>query len=47
MNKDKDFDINDCSFAIGLEGEVIERVRKGEITRLMMDIGEDKVKSER
>ena len=41
MNKDKDFDINDCSFAIGLESEVIERVRKGDITRLMMDIGED------
>ena len=37
----KDIDINDCSFTIGLESEVIERVRKGDITRLMMDIGED------
>lgn len=41
MSKNKDIDINDCSFTIGLESEVIERVRKGDITRLMMDIGED------
>ena len=37
----KEIDLSDCSFTIGLESEVIERVRKGEITRLMMDIGED------
>ena len=41
MNKDKELDINDVSFTIGLESEVIERVRKGDITRLRMDIGED------
>ena len=39
--KNKDVDINDVSFVIELESDVIERVRKGDITRLMMDIGED------
>jgi hypothetical protein len=41
MSKDKDIDINDVSFVIELESDVIEKVRKGDITRLMMDIGED------
>ena len=41
MSKEKDIDINDVSFVIELESDVIERVRKGDITRLMMDIGED------
>ena len=44
MSKEKDININDCSFTIGLESDVIERVRKGDITRLMMDIGEDNQK---
>lgn len=37
----KDININDVSFTIGLESDVIERVRKGDITRLMMDVDED------
>lgn len=41
MSKDKDIDINDVSFVIELESDVIDKVRKGEISRLMMDIGED------
>jgi hypothetical protein len=37
----KDININDVFFTIGLESDVIERVRKGDITRLMMDVDED------
>lgn len=44
MNKEKDIDINDVSFVIELESDVIERVRKGDITRLMMDVDEDNQK---
>jgi hypothetical protein len=44
MNKEKDIDINDVSFVIELESDVIERVRKGDITSLMMDVDEDNQK---
>ena len=40
MSKDKEFDANDVAFTLEVESDVIERVRKGDITRILLDLNE-------
>ena len=39
--KDKDIDINDVAITLEVDNDVIERVRKGDITRIIWEIHED------
>ena len=39
--EDKELDINDLSFTVKVDSDVIKKVRTGEITHILMDINED------
>jgi hypothetical protein len=39
--RNKEMDLNEMSFSIEVEHDVIDRVKKGDITHLLMDISED------
>ena len=40
-DKNKELDINDLSFTVKVDSDVINKVRTGEITHILMDIDED------
>ena len=40
-DNNKELDINDISFTVKVDSDVIKKVRTGEITHILMDIDED------
>ena len=40
-DKNKELDINDLSFTVKVDSDVINKIHTGEITHILMDIDED------